>query len=121
VLEATATGPLHKSGSQEGMVVDFGILKEVMLREVAGPWDHAFLCWLQDQEMRNALTNFEGHKTVFMTEVPTVENLCAKAFRLLYEPLADEGLVLEHVRLYETPNCWADCRYLTKGLKGEKQ
>lgn len=111
VLEATALGPLHRSGSQEGMVVDFGILKEVMLQEVVNPWDHAFLCWQNDTEMRRALDCLPGgHKTVMLDAVPTAENLVAYAHRAIQWGLDNHSpvLLLVRTRLYETPNCWAD-------------
>jgi 6-pyruvoyltetrahydropterin/6-carboxytetrahydropterin synthase len=43
--------------------------------------------------------------------VPTAENLAAEAFRILDAAYLDtfgNKLRLERVRLYETPNNWAD-------------
>ncbi|MFX6930214.1 6-carboxytetrahydropterin synthase [Acinetobacter baumannii] len=43
--------------------------------------------------------------------IPTAENLAAKAFEILhkaYQAHYGERLRLTQVRLYETPNCWAD-------------
>jgi 6-pyruvoyltetrahydropterin/6-carboxytetrahydropterin synthase len=43
--------------------------------------------------------------------VPTSENLAAEAFRILdtaYRDTYGNQLRLERVRLYETPNNWAD-------------
>ena len=57
------------------------------------------------------LTTLPGHKTVVLPMVPTAENLAAEAFRLLAEAYADtlgNALRLEQVRLFETPNNWAD-------------
>jgi len=52
-----------------------------------------------------------NHKTVVMEHVPTVENLAQAAFNIL-SPLFDKAfagrLQLTAIRLYETPNCWAD-------------
>jgi 6-pyruvoyltetrahydropterin/6-carboxytetrahydropterin synthase len=45
---------------------------------------------------------------VLLPYVPTVENLARIAFTLLTKPLLEHGLKLTHLRLYETPNCWAD-------------
>jgi len=46
-----------------------------------------------------------------MEHVPTVENLAQAAFNIL-SPLFDQAfagrLQLTAIRLYETPNCWAD-------------
>jgi 6-pyruvoyltetrahydropterin/6-carboxytetrahydropterin synthase len=48
---------------------------------------------------------------VVLDVVPTAENLAAVAFGLLdrvYHDTYGNHLRLEQVRLYETPNCWAD-------------
>ena len=42
---------------------------------------------------------------------PTAENLASTAFRILdsaYQDTYGNHLRLEQVRLFETPNCWAD-------------
>ena len=108
VLEATVTGPLisEKGTSSEGMVIDFGSLKSIMTQYVAEPWDHAFLAW-EDDPLCQVIKAFSG-KVVELPAVPTVENLARIAFRRLVTPLRDKGLTLNQVRLYETPNCWAD-------------
>jgi 6-pyruvoyltetrahydropterin/6-carboxytetrahydropterin synthase len=45
--------------------------------------------------------------------VPTAENLVKTAFAILehaYRNRFGNELTLERVRLYETPNCWADAK-----------
>jgi 6-pyruvoyltetrahydropterin/6-carboxytetrahydropterin synthase len=115
VLEATVLGAvqLDRGKSDDGMVVDFGDLKTMMNVEIGEPWDHAFLVASSDKEACDASAMMgQGHKTVFLTCVPTVENLAAIAFQKLDERIrtTDVGshFELHHVRLYETPNCWAD-------------
>lgn len=98
--------------SSEGMVVDFSVLKGAMLDYVAEPWDHALLLWENDRIVAQRPTLLDAlpdtHKTVFLPCIPTVENLVVQAAELLKQPLSDHGLTLVNVRLYETPNCWAD-------------
>lgn len=124
VLEATVQGIIQpvRAQSDDGMILDFGDLKDVMNRTVAEPWDHAFLVYQHDKVMVhllgqiNALEN-EGrdplgknnfvHKTVVLPCVPTVENLARIAFNLISAALP-KSMLLHHVRLYETPNCWGD-------------
>jgi 6-pyruvoyltetrahydropterin/6-carboxytetrahydropterin synthase len=57
------------------------------------------------------LASMPNHKTVILDRVPTVENLAHAAFTIL-EPIFAEAfhgrLRLASIRLYETPNCWAD-------------
>jgi 6-pyruvoyltetrahydropterin/6-carboxytetrahydropterin synthase len=114
VLEATIVAELQKYGPAEGMVMDFGTLKDIMTNAVGEAWDHAFLVYEKDIPMRAALNCLgHEHKTVILDRVPTVENLVALAAELIIGEYAHGGpgndsVVLTHVRLYETPNCWAD-------------
>lgn len=111
VLECTVTGKIvDTSGhSSEGMVVDFSVLKQLMNDLVVEPWDHAMLVWQGDKHLLGALSQLWQHKTVTLPVIPTAENLAKLAFEALAPALASYGLRLTHVRLYETPNCWADC------------
>ena len=50
-------------------------------------------------------------KTEETATVPTAENMAAEAFKILkaqYQDIYGNHLNLERVRLYETPNSWAD-------------
>jgi 6-pyruvoyltetrahydropterin/6-carboxytetrahydropterin synthase len=50
---------------------------------------------------------------VILDVIPTAENLCQIAFDLLdpaYQDIYGNHLRLERVRIFETPNNWADCR-----------
>ena len=73
--------------------------------------DHAFLVYAGDKAVVEFLQTLPDHKTVVLDVVPTAENLAAEAFRILdsaYHDVYANQLRLERVRLYETPNCWAD-------------
>jgi 6-pyruvoyltetrahydropterin/6-carboxytetrahydropterin synthase len=112
-LEVTLSGEIaNRPGTPvDGMVMDFSQVKEVAKRHVADVWDHAFLVFRGDREVADFLHRLPDHKTVELGVVPTAENLAVIAFRIL-DPLyrSDYGneLRLERVRIYETPNCWAD-------------
>jgi 6-pyruvoyltetrahydropterin/6-carboxytetrahydropterin synthase len=57
------------------------------------------------------LEQIPQHKTVILPCVPTAENLAAQAFKILsaeYHDVFGNQLRLERIRLYETPNSWAD-------------
>ena len=112
-LEITLSGDvIERNGDPaNGMVMDFGDIKTIALREVVDLWDHAFLVYAGDTEVRSLLEKIPGHKTVVLDVVPTAENLATLAFRLLaphYTHAYGNNLKLVQVRLYETPNCWAD-------------
>jgi len=112
-LEVTLSGDVIEAGGRPdtGMVMDFAEVKEIARRCVVDAWDHAFLAYGGDTAIVAFLGSLPGHKTVLLDAVPTAENLARIAFRLLdpaYQDTFGNHLRLERVRLYETPNCWAD-------------
>lgn len=108
ILEATVAGPISDAAGDpaEGMVVDFGDLKAIMIHRVAEPCDHAFLVYSGDSAMVELL-ELMGSKYVALPVVPTAENLVRWMFDLMVGPLEHRGLTLSRVLLYETPNSWA--------------
>lgn len=117
VIEVSLAGDtVADAGSaSEGMVLDFSDIKSIVNERIVQRWDHAFLVYQGDETVRSFLESLPGHKTVVLPVIPTAENLARHAFDAL-APLFDERyqgrLRLERVRLYETPNCWADAEAL---------
>ena len=112
-IELTVHGPVHASRGQadDGMVIDFGDIKRIAMTHLVELWDHAFLVAKQDTLLINFLDSLPNHKTVVLDDVPTVENLVKFAFDRLapiFTAQTQGNLSLFRVRLYETPNCWAD-------------
>jgi 6-pyruvoyltetrahydropterin/6-carboxytetrahydropterin synthase len=112
-IEITLSGDTVKTAgaSEEGMVMDYSEVKAIAQRAVVEVWDHAFLVYAGDGVVVDFLRSLPGHKTVELDFVPTAENLAAEAFRILdgaYRDTYGNQLRLERVRLYETPNNWAD-------------
>ncbi len=112
-LEITLSGDIIDTEglSEQGMVMDFADVKNIALEKIAKVWDHAFLVYRGDTEVLGFLNSLPDHKTVVMNSVPTAENLAAEAFRVLdaaYVDVYGNHLRLERVRIYETPNNWAD-------------
>ena len=115
-IEVTLTGEVadHPGKADDGMVLDFGDIKRLTNQYVVEPWDHAFLVAKEDEKLVAFLASLPNHKTVIMEHVPTVENLANTAFAIL-QPVFNKAfggrLKLSAVRLYETPNCWADVHH----------
>ncbi len=112
-IEITLSGSvLEATGNPEnGMVMDFSRVKQLASEHVVDAWDHAFLAYRGDAALVAFLDSLPGHKTVVLDAVPTAENLASIAFRILapvYQATYGNQLQLERVRIYETPNCWAD-------------
>lgn len=125
VIQATCIGPLEEDGMSEGMVLDFGFLKEEMLAVIDAVCDHALILW-QDDELLKILNNDNefyrtsseaiqssgiGGKLYIVPFVPTAENLARHWFELLFPKVRHRThgkASLTRIRVYETPNCWAD-------------
>lgn len=90
VVEVTLEGSPHPA---TGMVMDLKELKEVLNREVVEPMDHRFL-------------NYEVPP--FDKVVPTVENLAVEIWNRIEKPLRTSSGRLHAVRVYETPDLYAD-------------
>ncbi len=114
-LEVTLVGGVIDAHDRpdDGMVMDFSEVKAIAKRHVVDLWDHAFLVWRGDRGVVDFLAGLPDHKTVVLERVPTAENLARLAFAILdplYRDSYGNHLRLDQVRLYETPNCWADAR-----------
>ncbi len=112
-IEITLSGDvIAKDGdAANGMVMDFSQVKQLAKEYLVDRWDHAFLVYAKDEVVANFLKTMPDHKTVTLDRVPTAENLARLAFECLdavYQDTYGNHLKLERIRLYETPNCWAD-------------
>lgn len=91
--------------------MDFSDVKRIAKERVVDAWDHAFLVYRGDTTVLDFLNTIPNHKTIILDVVPTAENLAKCAFELLdsaYRDTFGNELKLARVRLYETPNNWAD-------------
>jgi 6-pyruvoyltetrahydropterin/6-carboxytetrahydropterin synthase len=92
-LEVTVAG---KPDPVTGFVVDLKWLKDVMEREVLAAYDHRHL----------------NHEVAeFADQVPTTENIAMAVWRRLEPAItAAGGAKLDRVRVYETPEIFAEYR-----------
>jgi 6-pyruvoyltetrahydropterin/6-carboxytetrahydropterin synthase len=112
-LEITLSGQIvcTEGVSVQGMVMDFSEVKTIANETLVKHWDHAFLVYQGDRAVVEFLASLPGHKTVVLSVAPTAENLAVEAFHILDAAYLDtygNQLRLEQVRIYETPNNWAD-------------
>jgi len=113
-IEITLSGDIitDEGQSEQGMVMDFSDVKRIANEKLVDAWDHAFLVYRGDRVVSDFLASLPEHKTVILDAIPTAENLAQIAFGILdpaYRDTYGNHLRLERVRLYETPNNWADC------------
>ena len=112
-LEITLTGQVveHDGYADNGMIMDFSDVKALARENLVDLWDHAFLVYEKDVKVKEFLESLPNHKTVVLNRVPTVENLARIAFDILkavYQDRYSTGLSLSKIKLFETPNCWAE-------------
>lgn len=129
---------LHHAGEQTDMVVDFGFLKEEMVKAIDEPCDHGFIAALADRELLGmfapagadadqwiaeleAAVRAEGEVTTTQTRLgtkltvvpfqPTAECLARHWYVKLAQPVRARSCGtarLVKVTVYETPNCAAE-------------
>lgn len=112
-IEITLSGKVidTEGASEQGMVMDFSDVKRIAKARVVDVWDHAFLVYRGDKSVLDFLNTLPDRKTVVLEVIPTAENLARIAFELLDDAYRDtfgNDLRLERIRLFETPNNWAD-------------
>lgn len=95
VLEVTVAGD---PDPVTGFVVDLKWLKDVIEREVLSAWDHRHL-------------NLEVPEFAAGKLIPTTENIAISAWKRLQPAVAAAGgAALNKVRVYETPEIFAEFR-----------
>ena len=109
IIECTVEGDVKKeqSGDEVGMVMNFGVLKGIMMDQVHDYFDHKFI--IQQNDPRQAAfvkaVNYQGVITV--PWAPTAENIAEFCFDLIQRELP-KRVKVKKVRVQETSNCWAE-------------
>lgn len=129
---------LHHDGEQTDMVVDFGFLKDEMMRAIDHPCDHGFIAALADRELLamfapqgveadawiaglETTVRAEGEATTHNTRLgtkltvvpfqPTAECLARHWYIKMFQPVRSRSggtARLVKVTVFETPNCSAE-------------
>ncbi len=100
VVAYLAQEKLWNEGTHKDMVIDFGEFKHV-LRELTEELDHSFI--VEEGSLMPgtlACLEKEGFALSMMPFRTTAENLA----RYFYDRMADSGLSISRVEVYETPN-----------------
>ena len=134
-IQVTLEGSVLAKGAdqQDGMLVDFGFIKDLMMERIDYPCDHGLCLWVEDpllahlvgplygyivskvneSEFGSYLTECETGKLYVLSRTPTAENLAYHWYCILAEAvvtLSDGRARLHGVRVWETPNCFPDYR-----------
>lgn len=144
VIECTIlSSDLVSEGSEKGMVLDFGNLKNSMQKAVHDVFDHSLTLEASDpllitllgdhgilSEETLTILHLAGYlifpaeltpagvkKLVLTAETPTAENLAELWIKMILKQVfnnpsicqeAKNNITSAKIRVYETPNCWAD-------------
>lgn len=99
---------INKAGiSEEGMVLDFGSLKEIIKKDVEEYLDHGFMIWDQDKILMNFFKTNKDLKSIPVPFPPTAENIATLIFDILSKVILTKyknRLKVSQVKLWETPN-----------------
>lgn len=93
-----------------GRVVDFSVLKERLGRWIDDHWDHNALFNVDDplkEVLAPSALTYTGKAPYLFLCNPTAENIACDLWHQANVLLPDH-VVVQRVRIYETPNCWAD-------------
>ena len=86
-LEVSVSGDIK----DDGMVINFKRLKEIINKNVTNYYDHQFINELMDR-------------------IPTAENMCIEIVNRLQKAFSTEDICLEEIKLYETDTSYCKVR-----------
>ena len=92
-----------------GRVVDFGIIKELLGGWVDSNWDHTTILFDKDKALGKAISDITAQKIFYLPSNPTAENMAEYIMRQICPELfVDLPIECVRIKLYETPNCYAE-------------
>lgn len=93
-----------KGNSSEGMVIDFGDLKNMLMEVIDKGFDHSFMVSESDPYIELFKTFSEkGIKINYVSFIPTVENISRYFYILMKDKLKDIKINLQYIKIFETP------------------
>lgn len=99
----------QEGASDEGMVIDFGDLKEIMMQELDAKFDHNACFFVEDpiSEWIPQIEVYQTKKIHRLDFIPTAENLAKHWYELIEKKLEERGIKIKHVKIWETPTSTA--------------
>lgn len=113
---ATISGVIvdEAGASDEGMLLDFGDLKSILVSYVHDPLDHGFIVFEGDKALWGVFEDGDAWvhdwKIIKFPYIPTAENIAKWVWEEIEEPLANSfrgNFWLDSVTVYETPTSTA--------------
>ena len=93
-----------------GRVIDFSVIKSKIGTWIDENWDHTTIVFKKDEKLVDLLFSIDRIKNPFVAGWnPTAENMAEYLLHIVCaRELENSGVMVTKVRVYETPNCWAE-------------
>lgn len=103
----------ESGSSSEGMVIDYGDLKETMIEVIDKQFDHNSVFSLDDPalEFIIQIKQFQDKIPYLVHFIPTAENLAKHWYMLMNTELSKKGIRIKYVKVWETPTSTAIYEY----------
>lgn len=95
------------TNTKNGMVIDFGDLKEIVNREIIDLFDHTVVVSGQVEEKRLSALNYMFGNVIVVDYQPTCEKLIEDIAKRII-PCLSKGIELHNLKLYETATSFAE-------------
>lgn len=100
---------VEKGNSSEGMLLDFGDVKRLMMEKLDTPLDHGFIMYEGDPQLKlfSKICESEKLKLVKVPFIPTAENLAKYCFEIMKHPIRKiykHRLIPIKLEFWETPS-----------------
>ncbi len=95
----------EEGSSDEGMVIDFGDLREIMTKHVYDIFDHGFMVYRKDPLNKEFMESplIQQTKLIVVDFIPTAENIAQYVYKILERELTLRKIKIKYVRIWETP------------------
>ena len=91
-----------------GRVVDFSEIKKIIGGWLDLNFDHNTILHTDDHLVKVLFDDKMAMKVPYIMKVnPTAENMADHLFEIFKDELFAKGMILKKIRVYETPNCYA--------------
>jgi 6-pyruvoyltetrahydropterin/6-carboxytetrahydropterin synthase len=92
-----------------GRVIDFGVIKDVLGTWIDTHWDHTTILHEADRPLGEVIAQHTAQTIYYIPMNPTAEHMAAYLLERICPMLfAHTDVECTHIRLHETPNCYAD-------------
>ncbi|MFT5703671.1 MAG: 6-pyruvoyltetrahydropterin/6-carboxytetrahydropterin synthase [Rickettsiales bacterium] len=91
-----------------GMVIDFGIIKEILGNWIDENWDHNTILNCKDKDLGDQITKTTQQKIYYLNCNPTAEEMASYLFNQICPKIfTDHKISCSEIKIFETPNCYA--------------